>query len=226
MNKSLEELFVKLGITPKKKELYELAFTHRSCNFDANTKHQDYERLEFIGDAVIGFVVADLIFQFHPELGQGKMTKLRSFLVQSSSLSAHAHALGLDAYIRIGNSLSGSTISERFFEDVFEALVGVMYYDQGQEKTYQFVKEVFLQEVKNCNPSEWMDYKSDLQEALQAERRVVRYEVTQVEGTTPDNPTFSAEVYVDDMLFGKGRGTTKKMAEKMAAKSALEKMAK
>ena len=95
MNNDIEKLLTYIQIKPKNLQLYELALTHSSFNADAKTKHHDYERLEYIGDAVLGFIVADLIFGVHPEMDQGLMSKLRSHLVQSKALANYARKINL-----------------------------------------------------------------------------------------------------------------------------------
>ena len=133
--KDIKELLNNLEIPFKDLSLYVLALTHPSYNADANTKHEDYERLEFMGDAVLGFVCADLIFKIHDKMDQGNMSKLRSYLVKSSSLANYARKINLQNYIRAGHSLTAEQIakSNKILEDVFEALVGAIYLELGIE---------------------------------------------------------------------------------------------
>ena len=120
---NIEELLKNLHIKPKNIDLYRLALTHSSYNGDANTKHHDYERLEYIGDAVIGFVVADLIFNLHGNMEVGIMSKLRSQLVQTKALAGYARRIKLYDYILTGSSMSSEKLynSDNILEDVFEA---------------------------------------------------------------------------------------------------------
>ena len=110
--KEINELLEKIHVKPKSLENYKLALTHPSYNADARTKHQDYERLEYIGDAVLGFVSADLIFNMYPDMNQGLMTKLRSNLVKSKSLASYARRIDLASYIVAGHSISPEKISD------------------------------------------------------------------------------------------------------------------
>ena len=225
---SLDEFFKTLNIKPKNLSLYERAVTHSSFNFDAKTDHKDYERLEFIGDSVIGFVVADLAYNLHKNLSQGEMTKLRSTLVQSQNLNKLAKAYSLEKYIRVGNSLKNQDLSKmtHLLEDVFEAVIGAMYLDQGLKTTYGIVKKIFYPEVKYFNFTMLHDYKSQLQEEVQAENReAVEYIVVKETGPSHDK-VFEVEVRIDNISYGKGVGKTKKEAEQLAAKDALSKRVK
>ena len=213
--KNLDQFFKKFNITPKNRELFEMAFTHSSFNSDAKTTHHDYERLEFIGDSVLGFVVASLIYKYHPEMKEGEMTRTRSSLVQSNSLAKYAINLGYNEYIRAGHSLSLEEASKNhnILEDVFEAVIGALYLDQGIEFCIKFITKIFK------------DYKSLLQEAMQAEyRESVTYRVIREMGP-PHDKTFEVEVLFNNCILGKGSGKSKKEAEQNAASDALKKKA-
>jgi ribonuclease-3 len=122
MNK-LASLLKSFNISYKNIALYEQALTHPSYNGDANTKHQDYEKLEFMGDAVLNFVTADLVYKNRPEMSEGNLTKLRSVLVSTKPLAAYARKINLPEYIRIGHSITLSQVkqSDKILEDCFEA---------------------------------------------------------------------------------------------------------
>lgn len=227
MNNNLDDFFRSLNIKPHDISIYERAFTHSSFNFDAKTDHKDYERLEFIGDSLIGFVVADLAFNLHSDLSQGEMTKLRSTLVQTENLTRLAKSYHLEDYIRVGKSLKTQDISRmtHLLEDVFEAVIGALYLDQGLKTAYGVVKKIFYPEVKYFNPSMLHDYKSQLQEEIQSENReTLEYILISEEGPA-HNKLFEMEVRLDDIILGRGKGKTKKLAEQMAAKEALAKRA-
>lgn len=226
MHKNVKELLDKLNIETNDIYLYELAFTHSSYNVDVNTKHQDYERLEFVGDSVVSFVVADLAFSVHKEMDQGSLSKLRASIVQSSSLARKATNLNFNEYIRLGHSLHTNTRnSKRILEDVFEAFIGAMYFDKGMSFTYNFVKNIFIDEVTNFQLSNIKDYKSELQEEMQAEHReAVKYVVIEEHGPAHDK-TFVVKVTYNDVTLGIGQGKSKKDAEQNAAQDALRKKA-
>ena len=132
--KDLKEFLGKFNIEPKHIVLYEQAFTHPSYNADANTKHHDYERLEFLGDSVINLAVAEMSFVSRPDLNQGNLTKMRAALVSTNGLSTLARKYNLHEYIRLGNSFSGDiSKANHILENVFEAFVGALYLDQGRD---------------------------------------------------------------------------------------------
>ena len=225
--KNLDQFFKKFNITPKNRALFEMAFTHSSFNSDAKTTHHDYERLEFIGDSVLGFVVASLIYKYHPEMKEGEMTRTRSSLVQSNSLAKYAINLGYNEYIRAGHSLSLEEASKNhnILEDVFEAVIGALYLDQGIEFCIKFITKIFKDDVINFKIDDFKDYKSLLQEAMQAEyRESVTYRVIREMGP-PHDKTFEVEVLFNNCILGKGSGKSKKEAEQNAASDALKKKA-
>lgn len=221
----LLELLNSFDINPNNTFYYELAITHPSCNSDMNTKHQDYERLEFVGDSVIGFVSADLIFKLHPEMDQGYMSKLRSFLVCSKSLANYSRKYHIHELIRIGHSISKEQLekSDKILEDVFEAFIGAIYLDQDIEVAYRVVKKILYEDVEKTKLDDIIDAKTRLQEEMQSEyREAVRYELIDEFGP-PHDRTFVSQVVFNGLILGKGQGKSKKAAEEAAAKDALSK---
>ena len=221
----LIELLRSFDINPGDISYYELAFTHPSCNSDMNTKHQDYERLEFVGDSVIGFVSADLIFKLHPEMDQGYMSKLRSYLVCSKSLANYSRKYHIDDYIRIGHSITREQLSksDKILEDVFEAFIGALYLDQDIGVTYRIIEQILYEDIKETKIDDIIDAKTRLQEEIQSEyREAVRYELIDEFGP-PHDRTFVSQVVFNGLILGKGQGKSKKAAEEAAAKDALSK---
>ncbi len=221
----LIELLHSFDINPGDISYYELAFTHPSCNSDMNTKHQDYERLEFVGDSVIGFVSADLIFKLHPEMDQGYMSKLRSYLVCSKSLANYSRKYHIDDYIRIGHSITREQLakSDKILEDVFEAFIGALYLDQDIGVTYRIIEQILYEDIKQTKIDDIIDAKTRLQEEIQSEyREAVRYELIDEFGP-PHDRTFVSQVVFNGLILGKGQGKSKKAAEEAAAKDALSK---
>ena len=218
-------IFSHFGITPKETNLYLLALTHPSCNSEQNTKHQDYERLEFVGDSVIGFVSADLIYKTHDEMDQGLMSKLRSYLVCSKSLANYSRKYHFYEYIRIGHSITQEQLynSDKILEDVFEALMGALYLDQGIEAAYKVIKEILYEDILHTGIDDIVDAKTRLQEEIQSEyREAVKYVLIGESGPAHDR-TFEVEVLFNGIILGKGKGKSKKAAEEAAAKDALSK---
>lgn len=222
----ITELLEKLSIKPKHVSLYETAFTHSSYNADANTKHHDYERMEFLGDSVIGMIVSELSYGARPEMTQGPLTKMKSVLVSTDNLAALARKCDFPNYIRVGNSFSGDiSKAKHLLEDVFEAFIGALYLDQGFDVTRKLLIDIFIGPIKSYNEEDSTDYKSKLQEEIQAEHREsVIYKVISETGPSHDR-RFVVAVTFDGMELGRGEGTTKKQAEQMAAKLALQKEA-
>lgn len=208
-----------------KRYLYDIALTHPSYNAEANTKHRDYERLEFMGDAVLGFVSADLIYKNRRGLSQGDMTKFRSVLVKGKSLAAYARSAGIAELIVAGHSISPESIakSDRILEDVFESLIGAIYLDNGIEVVYQYIESFIKKDIATTKLDELTDPKTKLQEALQAEsRQTVRYRLVDEKGP-PHDKTFKVEVLFNDVVLAFGEGKSKKEAEESAARNALKK---
>lgn len=225
--KNLNDFFLKYNIKPRNKELYEMAFTHSSFNSDAKTHHHDYERLEFIGDSVLGFVIAGTLFKTHPEMREGDLTKAKSFLVQTEYLANLARRENYTDFIRAGHSLTieEATKHNSILEDIFEAVIGAIYLDQGIKFTTRFIRNIYGDDVKNFELTDLKDYKSILQEAMQAEyRESVIYKVIDEKGP-PHNKTFFVEVKFNGLVLGRGEGKSKKQAEQNAAKEALSKKA-
>ena len=223
--RNIDELGKLLHINIKDRNIFILALTHPSYNADANTKHQDYERLEYMGDAILDFVVADIIFKTHPEMNQGLMSKLRSYLVKSHALAEYARKINIADYVRVGHSISLNQInnSDKILEDVFEALIGAIYLDQGMDVAYQFVSSLMKKDVEKVNVDDLTDYKTRLQEEMQAEHRdSVHYELVSQSGPAHDR-TFVVNVLFNDIVLASGQGKSKKAAEEEAAKNALAK---
>jgi ribonuclease-3 len=221
----LASLLKSFNISYKNIALYEQALTHPSYNGDANTKHQDYEKLEFMGDAVLNFVTADLVYKSRPEMSEGNLTKLRSVLVSTKPLAAYARKIKLHEYIRIGHSITLEQVktSDKILENVFESLVGAIYLDAGLKPAYRLISSLLLEDIKNYDVDDLTDYKSKLQEEIQAEHRdAVQYVTVETSGPAHDR-TFKVQVLFNGIVLGVGEGKSKKKAEEMAAKSALSK---
>lgn len=223
--KSVFELARNINIKIGKVEQYKLALTHPSYNCDAKTKHHDYERLEYMGDAVLGFVTADVIYKLHPKMNPGNMSKLRSQLVKTDSLANYARKISLADYILAGKSMTSEQVnqSNKILEDIFEALIGAIYLDQGINVASVFVRSFIYEEAKNFDLTKLTDPKTRLQEDMQAEYRdSVKYELINQEGPSHDR-TFTVNVLFNGIVLGTGKGKSKKAAEEAAAEDALRK---
>lgn len=225
--KDIHLFFDKYGIKTNNPELYIRAFTHSSFNSDANTHHLDYERLEFMGDSVLGFTIASLLYKYHPEMREGDLTKSKSFLVQTNYLAKLAKRENYGDFIRAGHSLTieAAINNKSILEDIFEAVIGAIYLDQGIDFAYKFIEKIYGDDIKTFVITEIKDFKSILQEAMQAEyRKSVEYVVVDEKGPSNDK-TFTIEVRFNNLTLGKGVGKSKKAAEQKAAEDALKKKA-
>lgn len=219
----IKELLKSLSIEPTNLELYILALTHSSYNADAKTKHHDYERLEYIGDAVLGFVVADLIYRTYDKMEPGEMSKLRSYIVKSKSLADNARKLELHKYILAGHSIDHHQIysSDKILEDAFESLIGAIYLDCGIDVVYRYISNIVIDQIRSIDLDVLTDYKTKLQEEMQAEyRNSVHYRLVSMSGPAHERH-FVCEVLFNDLVLARGEGKSKKAAEENAAKNAL-----
>ena len=225
MSSEYMPLYRRFGILPKNEELYSLAFTHSSYNGMAGTRHQDYERLEFLGDAVVGMVVSELCYIYHPDMEQGKLSVLKSQFIRTASEAAYCKKLGLNEYIRVGASFAKDASSnESLLEDVFESFIGAVYLDQGLGVCYHLVRNIFEEDIKNASVDLATNPKSYLQECMQADKKEsVTYRILEEKGNG-NAKTFVAAVYFEDTEIGRGSGKSKKAAETEAARDALQKM--
>lgn len=215
-----------LGVTPHNLALYKQAFTHKSVNGSAGQNAFDYERLEFLGDSIVGMVVSDLVYNEHPELNQGGLSKLKASFIKTRSEASYALRFHFDACIVVGKSFQGEVKDNlSILEDVFESVIGAVYLDQGLDFTYHLVSSFFEDDVKKASFHPESDPKSLLQEELQSEsKESVTYKILSEAG--PGNSkTFLAGVYFEGHELGRGEGKSKKEAEMAAASSALSKRA-
>lgn len=220
--RNLEE---KLGYSFKNLSLLETALTHSSY---ANEKHapgvESYERLEFLGDSILGLVTADYLFRHEPSLPEGRMTRLRAELVCEASLHQVALSLGLGGCMRLGRGEEHSGGRERpsILADMVEAIIAALYLDGGLDAARRFILGQVLNEVQIGEAHQALDYKTELQELVQQKPgRVISYEMTGESGPDHDK-RFYYRVSVDGRAVGEGEGRTKKEAEQMAASRALE----
>lgn len=218
------ELFEKLKIHPKDQTLYNIAFSHSSYANEHRAK-KDYERLEFLGDAVVDLVVADYLYNNYSET-EGEMTKVRASYVCENALYEYSMQLGLSRYIKVGHGEenTGGKFKKAIVADIFEALMGAIYLDLGYATVRNVVLGIIVPYIENPTISFFEDYKSALQEAVQTDQKSLYYELVGESGPA-HNKTFTMNVKIDDIIYGTGSGNSKKEAEQVAAKNALDKLA-
>lgn len=206
--------------------IYIRALRHRSTLADDKFSSIDsYERLEFLGDAVLDLIVTEIIFDLFPNENEGFLTKLRAKLVKGNTLAMYADKLELNNLMLLGERVRGQGIEESksVLSDLFEALVGALYLDLGYKPASKFVRNVIEQYVNFDQIVNTLDnYKSLLLEFAQAEQmEIPTYEVISESGPGHDK-TFGVEVYVDEKPIAQGKGKSKKEAEQEAARKALK----
>lgn len=216
----LRHLIRVLGFLPGNIRLYELAFIHKSASLsDEKGVPLNYERLEYLGDAILGAVTAEFLYRRYPEQKEGFLTKMRSKIVNGDHLSLLAQQMELDKLME--NRLQNEQANRHILGDAFEAFIGAIYLDKGYSRTRKFIlKKVILHHV-DLDDLEKVEtnYKSQLIEWAQKNRKEVTF-YTDVE---PYDPTrFISFVSIGDTLFGSGTGGSKKEAEQSAAWETLQ----
>ncbi|MFR0367802.1 ribonuclease III [Candidatus Phytoplasma palmae] len=217
----LQKLFQRLKIEPKNISLYINALTHSSYANESPFQNNDNERLEFLGDAVINFLMANYLYRKN-KYDEGSMTKKRAQAVCIDSLLIYANEIDLKEYILLGKGEQKRYIHNySIIADAFEALFGAIYLDLG----YEQVKKTFYYVVLPCLNKiiKIIDYKTQLQEIVQAEKQTIHYKIIEETGLAHEKE-FIAEVYLNNKLLGSGTGKTKKSAEQRAAQKALNKI--
>lgn len=214
------EFLKKFNIKMNNEKLIDTALTHTSYANEHNVP--SYERLEFLGDAVLQIIMSDYLYT-HTNLKEGEMSKKRSTYVCEQALAEYAKVWGYIPYIKVGNGQKDN-VNDTIVADIFEALLGAIYLDQGIDKCREIIKEISIPYVLS-NVKFLKDYKSALQELVQTERKSLEYVLIHEEGPAHDK-FFTFEVRVDGIVFGTGSGHSKKEAEQQAAKDAYNKRAR
>lgn len=222
MKEKIEKLEQVIGYTFKDKLLIKRALTHTSfANEQRINKNGDYERLEFLGDAVLELLTSEYIYLNNAVMGEGAMTKLRAMIVCETSLAQSAKEIELSEYIFLGKgeSAMGGRKRDSIVSDVMEALIGAMYLDGGMEVAKQFVHKYILTDIENKKLI--YDAKSSLQELVQ-KRKAGQICYVLISETGPEhNKEFECAVEIDGKRMGTGVGKNKKEAEQKAAAAAL-----
>lgn len=225
MNELLEELQDKIGYRFQNTDLLKQALTHSSfANEQKINKLKDYERLEFLGDAVLELVSSEFLFRENPHMPEGQLTKLRASMVCEPALAYCAKDIDLGSYILLGRGeeYTGGRYRSSITSDVMEAIIGAIFLDGGIENAKKHIYRFILSDLEN--KILFLDSKTILQEEIQKKKDAqLRYELIGESG--PDhNKQFTVDAYLNDVLIGSGTGRTKKAAEQQAAYEALLKM--
>ena len=213
-----------LGFVPGNLSLYRLAFRHKSVaqSVKKGVKNSN-ERLEFLGDAVLGSVVAEVLFKMYPYEDEGFLTELRSKIVNRNNLNQLARKLGFDQLIQYDNRMVNSTRQGSLLGDAFEALVGAVYLDKGYDFTRNFLINHIIKSHIDIHTLEQTEtnFKSKLIEWCQRHGKDVLFELTQNQDGE-SNKLFTVQVNIDGDIMGLGKEFSKKNAEKLAAEKACE----
>ena len=210
-----------LNIKPNDINLYKTAFSHTSYT-NENGK-ESYERLEFLGDAVLELLMSDYLYNNYKK-PEGEMTKLRAHYVCETALYEYAKKLELNKYLKLGKGEeeTGGRTRKTIVSDIFESFLGAIYLDQGIDKARKFFLENVIPHIKNHEVDFFDDYKSKLQEYVQTDKKSLEYEIIKETGPS-HNKEFTSIVKIDGIIYGTGTSHSKKSAEQEAAKDALEK---
>ncbi|MBR4241261.1 MAG: ribonuclease III [Eubacterium sp.] len=209
----------------KNPALLKEALTHSSYANEQPQETPYNERMEFLGDAVFSLVSAQFLYEKYPDMPEGRLSKIRSSLVCTQSLSSFAKEIGLNNYLKMGKgeTAMGGASRPSVLEDAFEALIAAIYLDGGIDEAKKFILHFLEREVENHH-SNFRDYKSLLQEIIQQNPdEKLSYAVVGTSGPDHDK-RFEVELRLNSNIIGKGEGTSKKNAEQQAAKQALELM--
>lgn len=221
-NKKFYGLFVyELGFIPQNEQIYHLALLHKSASqITKGGMVLNYERLEFLGDAVLGAIVAEILYKYFPNRDEGFLTRLRSKIVSRESLNALAITLGLDKEVIAKSDISRN---KHIYGDVFEAFIGAIFLDQGFIKTQSFIANFIFPNHFDLKTLIEIDtnYKSRLIEWGQKKKIDLNFTTVDIKSRKAN---FKCEISIDHVVQGKGAGFSKKEAEQLAAKQVMQKL--
>ncbi len=219
---SLELLEEKIGYHFQDRQLLKQALTHSSyANERKINKCKDYERLEFLGDAVLEMVSSEFLYHEHPEMPEGMLTKTRASMVCEQSLAICARDLEIGKYLLLGKGeeMTGGRNRESIISDVCEALIGAIYLDGGIEKAKEHIKRFVFSDLEDKQL--FLDSKSILQEMMQKKSQSIEYKLIRESGPE-HNKTFEVELWVGGKKISSGKDHSKKSAEQRAAYDAVK----
>jgi len=214
----MKNLFKKYGVVIKDTKLLGTALTHSS--YANEHGGESYERLEYLGDAVLEIVCSDYLYH-KTDKSEGEMSRLRSLYVCENALYEYSKEINLKDYIYLGNSVDEA--NKTIIADVFEACIAVVYLESGLSTVKKIFSNLIVPYIERQEDF-LMDYKSLLQEDVQTVRKSVEYKLVSEEGPA-HNKTFVVDVIIDGLVYGTGKGCSKKEAEQNAAKEAYNKRA-
>lgn len=218
-----EKLEQGLGYSFKDGSLLENALTHSSFANERRDGRKDNERLEFLGDSILGFVVAAFLYRLYPDKPEGDLTRIRADLVCERNLARCAGKIQLGQYLLLGHGEEqcGGRQRDSIVSDAMESVIAAAYLDGGFEAAKGIIDRLILTELPKGRPGNF-DYKTMFQEIVQREKdRIIRYELTGENGPDHDK-IFTVDVLINDQVVGSGQGRSKKKAEQAAAEQAIK----
>ena len=215
------DILDKLNIRYDNIDIYNQAFTHTS--YANEMKCESYERLEFLGDAILELIISEYLYK-NTDYEEGRMTKLRSHYVCENALYEYSVKLGLNEYIKLGKGQQeqDGKHCKAIVADIFESFIAAIYLDSGLKEVKKFIYKYVIPIIESNTLDFFNDYKSKLQEFVQTDKKSLEYILVNEIGPA-HNKTFEMEVRINGILYGKGCAKSKKEAEQLAARDALEK---
>ena len=232
MNSKMDELvkiLAELGILTKNSQLLKQAFIHRSYLNEAQSHLPSNERLEFLGDSILSFLVSEYLYIKYPDLPEGELTNLRSSIVKTHTLASSASSLHLGKFLFLskGEVESGGRNNPSILADTFESLIGALYLTLGLSSVKKLIETHLLPKLETIlNEKSYRDAKSRFQEVVQEKTKLSPTYTVLSESGPDHSKEFTIGVYVGSTLWGKGKGKSKQQAEQEAATVALEKWQK
>lgn len=218
--KELEDLAKELRIKVNDLNIFNQALTHSSYANERKDGSECNEKLEFLGDAVLGLVTSEYLYQKFPDADEGSLSKIRARIVSEPVLSKSAGRLDIGRYLLLGRGeeSTGGRNRDSILANTFEAVIGAVYLDSGLGEASKFIIECMKDEISACDVS---DYKSQVQEWTQVNlKKIPVYRVVNEAGPEHEK-IFDVELLIDNVVYGRGQGRSKKQAEQLAAQEAL-----
>lgn len=224
--KHTDEIERKVGYTFRNKELLTVAFTHCSYVNEHPEVSSHNERLEFLGDSVLGLIISEFLFEGYPESPEGILSSSRSRLVEAPACASYVHRLGIENYVLLGKGerLNDGRGRETILADLFEAIVGAIFLDGGLEAARRFLLSHFYEDFRHLIRAPTNNWKAELQDYFQKQHGVSPKYVVLSEAGPDHAKTFEIAVFYEEQELGRGVGSSKKEAQQAAASAAFQKI--
>jgi ribonuclease-3 len=227
-SKDIARFEKEIGYSFKNISLLVDAFTHKSFAHENQTNEVSFnERMEFLGDAVLELVISEYLYREYSAFTEADLSRIKSYAVQESTLADIAKKLHVGKFLRLGKGeeITGGRKKPSLLADAFEALLAAMYLDSGYRKTREFILRHFIEKINKTASDDFIfDFKTRLQEVVQAKFGVLPDYVTHKEEGPEHEKVFEVKVYINDKVYGSGKGKSKKSAAQIAAKAGLKKI--